>query len=105
MTEIKESLNYNEGLKALKRMSSDNGYDYGPKEFEKDYELVENMLKANEILRIIFYAPSIINQLFELGELGKDATQRYFWGTISDADVKKVKEFFNEQRFRSIRKS
>ena len=51
-------------------------------------------LHALEILRIIFNAPSIINQLFELGKLGKDATQRYFWGTISDADVKKVEEFF-----------
>ena len=60
---------------------------------EKGLEIGNN---AHDILRIIFNAPSIINQLFELGELGKDATQRYFWGTISDADVKKVKEFFNE---------
>ena len=56
----------NEGLKALKRMSRDNGYDYTPEDFEKDYKLVENMLKANDVLKIIFDAPSIIQQLFEL---------------------------------------
>lgn len=98
MTEIEESLKYNEGLKALKRMSSDNGYGYGPEEFEKDYKLVENMLKANEILRIIFYAPSIINQLFELGKLGADAKNRYFWGTITEKDAKKVEEFFSDAK-------
>ena len=98
MTEIEESLKYNEGLKALKRMSSDNGYNYGPEEFEKDYKLVENMLKANEILRIIFYAPSIINQLFELGKLGEDAQNRYFWGTITEKDAKKVEEFFSDAK-------
>ena len=86
----------NEGILALERMTSDHDVyeNYGAEEFKKDYELVKNMLEANDVLRIIWEAPSIINQLFELGELGKDATQRYFWGTISDADVKKVKEFF-----------
>ena len=50
--------------------------------------------KAHEILRIIFEAPSIIEQLFGLGQLGDQAKQRYFWGTITDKDVQKVKEFF-----------
>ena len=86
----------NEGLKALKRMTKDHGIyeDYGPEQFEKDYKIVENMLKANDVLRIIFNAPFILERLFELGKLGEDAKQRYMWGTISAEDVEKVKEFF-----------
>ena len=62
----------------------------------RDIAILEGCVRASELLRIIFNAPSIINQLFEMGELGKNATHRYFWGTIIDDDVKKVKEFFNE---------
>lgn len=69
-------------------------FDSLSKENEKIMKELSKEIEKNRVLKIIFDAPSIINQLFELGELGKDATQRYFWGTISDADVKKVKEFF-----------
>ena len=71
-------------------------FDSLVKESEKLGEMLSKEIEKNRVLEIIYDAPSIINQLFELGELGKDATQRYFWGTISDADVKKVKEFFND---------
>ena len=47
-----------------------------------------------EVLQIIFEAPSIIEQLFKLGQLGKKAEDRYYWGTITDSKVEKVKEFF-----------
>ena len=50
--------------------------------------------KALEVLEIIFEAPSILEQLFKLGQLGKEAQERYFWGTITDSRVEKVKEFF-----------
>ena len=52
------------------------------------------MLEANYVLRIIWEAPSILEQLFKLGQLGKEAQERYFWGTITDSRVEKVKEFF-----------
>lgn len=50
--------------------------------------------KHLEVLQIIFEAPSIIEQLFKLGQLGKEAEDRYYWGTITDSRVEKVKEFF-----------
>ena len=52
------------------------------------------MNKAEEILRIIYDAPFILERLFEMGKLGEDAKHRYMWGTISAEDVEKVKEFF-----------
>lgn len=52
------------------------------------------MNKAEEILRIIFNAPFILEELYKLGKLGEEASQRYMWGTISTEDVEKVKEFF-----------
>ena len=50
--------------------------------------------RAHEILRIIFNAPFILEQLYGLGKLGEEASQRYMWGTITTEDVEKVKEFF-----------
>ena len=86
----------NEGILALERMTSDHDVyeNYGAEEFKKDYELVKNMLEANDVLRFIWEAPSILEQLFKLGQLGKEAQERYFWGTITDSRVEKVKEFF-----------
>ena len=62
---------------------------------------LESGERAHDILRIIFNAPSIIEQLFSLNQLGESAKQRYFWGTITDEDVKKVKEFFRDGEMRS----
>lgn len=67
---------------------------YNDNETLKDLAILEGCVKASELLRIIFEAPSILQQLFELGELGKEATQRYMWGTITDSRVQKIKEFF-----------
>lgn len=47
-----------------------------------------------DILQFIYEAPSILEQLFKLGQLGKKAEERYFWGTITDDRVEKIKEFF-----------
>lgn len=58
------------------------------------------MNKAEEILRIIFNAPFILETLYKKGELGNDATNRYMWGTISSEDVEKVKEFFRDGEMR-----
>ena len=60
----------------------------------KDIAILEGCVRASELLRIIFEAPSILQQLFELSELGKEAQQRYMWGTITDSRVQKIKEFF-----------
>ena len=51
-------------------------------------------IEKNRVLEIIYDAPSIIEQLFKLGQLGKEAEDRYYWGTITDSRVEKVKEFF-----------
>ena len=37
------------------------------------------MNKAEEILRIIFNAPFILETLYKKGELGNDAMNRYMW--------------------------
>lgn len=62
------------------------------------YRIVKRELElgdeARKILIIIYQAPSIIEQLFKLGQLGKEAENRYCWGTITDSKVEKVKEFF-----------
>ena len=60
---------------------------------------VAQVEKEHELLRIIFNSPSIIQQLFENGDLEESAKHRFFWGTIADKDVKKVKEFLNEEEF------
>lgn len=52
------------------------------------------MNKAEEILRIIYNAPFILEQLYKLGKLGEEASQRYMWGTVSTEDVKKNKGVF-----------
>ena len=72
-------------------------------QFLEELLAIENDLKegeanknASKFLRIIFNAPFIIQTLFEKGELGKNATDRYLWGTISDEEVKKIKELFSD---------
>lgn len=57
--------------------------------------------RAHEILRIIFNAPFILEQLFNLGKLGDNAKHRYMWGTIIAEDVEKVKEFFKDGEMRN----
>ena len=56
---------------------------------------VKQAEKAIEILNIIYNKPFIIETLYHIGELGKEAESRYMWATVSDEEIKKVKEFFN----------
>ena len=63
---------------------------------EKELKEGEANKNASEILRIIFNAPFIIETLFNKKELGKSASDRYLWGTISEEEVRKVKEFFKD---------
>lgn len=95
------------GLKALKAIENELKFYYQDEwnivRYPKDIAIIEKELKegeanknASEILRIIFNAPFIIETLFNKKELGKSATDRYLWGTISDEEVKKIKEFFSD---------
>lgn len=65
-------------------------------DIEKALKEGEAHKNASEILRIIFNAPFIIETLFNKKELGKSATDRYLWGTISNEEVQKIKEFFKD---------
>lgn len=69
-------------------------FDTLSKENEKVMKELSKEIEKNRVLKIIFEAPYIIDLLFRKGELGKEASERYMWGTISDKDVEKVKEFF-----------
>jgi len=68
------------------------------------YCIVKKALDKIEVLDIIFEAPSIIEQLFKLGQLGKEAEDRYYWGTITDSKVAKVKEFFADDKTKMFSK-
>ena len=94
------------GLEALERLYCagrlDLNYVQSPKH-KQDYEIIEKELKegeanknASEILRIIFNAPYILETLMKRNELGKSASDRYLWGSITDEEVKKIKEFFSD---------
>ena len=69
-------------------------FDALSKDDEKAKKELSKEIEKNRVLEIIYDAPSILQQLFELGQLGKEAAQRYMWGTITDSRVQKIKEFF-----------
>lgn len=50
--------------------------------------------KMLEVLSIIYNSPFIIDNLVELGKLPPEAKKRYLFGTITNAEVEKVEEFF-----------
>lgn len=79
--------------RALERMTSSHDYEeeYGPAEFEKDFNTVAKTLKVAEI---ILNSPFIIDNLAELGKLPPEAKKRYLFGTITNSEVEKVEEFF-----------
>lgn len=53
--------------------------------------------EALDILKIIVDAPFILERLFELGKFNEEVKHRYVWGTITDEQVEKVKNWFNNQ--------
>ena len=72
-------------------------------QFLEELIAIENEIKegetyknASEILRIIFNAPFILETLMKRNELGKSASERYLWGSITDEEVQKIKEFFSD---------
>ena len=91
--------------KDLKRLEElEKAFDALSKEDEKTKKLLSKEIEKNWVLQIIFEAPSIIEQLFKLGQLGKEAENRYYWGTISDSRVEKVKEFFADDKTKMFSK-
>ena len=63
---------------------------------ETEKELLKPIEKDLEVLDIIKRAPFILERLFDNFELTKEAENRYFYGTITDAEVKKVEEWIND---------
>lgn len=84
-----------EAKKALERMTNPSGHayeeEYGPAEFEKDFNTVAKTL---EVAEIILNSPFVIDNLAELGKLPPEAKKRYLFGTITNSEVEKVEEFF-----------
>lgn len=78
----------------MAKITLQEAFDTLSKENEKVMKELSKEIEKNRVLEIIFEAPYIIDLLFRKGELGKEASERYMWGTISDEDVERVKEFF-----------
>ena len=83
-----------EALERVKAVLISEGYN--DQQGLKDLAMLEGCVKYSEILRIIWEAPFILHELFKKAELGKQAEHRYMWGTISEEEVEKVKEFFKD---------
>lgn len=75
----KEALGYLDDIAHGRKMN------YDPHKFK---EIVAEDL---EVLEILKRAPFILETLFDNYEMPKEMEDRYFYGTISDAEVKKVK--------------
>lgn len=61
------------------------------KRHSEDFDTVCSFL---EVLKVIYNSPFIIDNLVELGKLPPEAKKRYLFGTITNAEVEKVEEFF-----------
>ena len=87
----------NEALCYLDDIAHGRKMEYDPHVLKK---IVEKHLGdgkyAIKILRIIYNHPFAIEVLFHTGSLGKRAEARYMWSTISDEEVKELKEFFSD---------
>lgn len=57
---------------------------------------VNGLKKVLKTMAIIKKSPFIIENLYQLGKLGKKAKRRYMWGTITNKDVAIVEEFFKD---------
>ena len=94
------------GLEALKRIAYENAcircqYYVDKQCWNKGECVWKDIEKELEILEIIVEAPFILHELFKKAELGKQAVHRYMWGTISEEEVEKVKEFFKDVEMRN----
>ena len=64
--------------------------------YDKESEDIQIVRKELEVLSVIYNSPFIIDNLAELGKLPPEAKKRYLFGTITNADVEKVEEFFKD---------
>lgn len=83
----------NEGLEALERIIGCSTIESHTKKWQEDYLIVK---KEIEVLEILKKAPFILEKLFDNYELTEEMTDKYFYGTITDSEVNKVKEWINK---------
>lgn len=88
-----------EALERVKAVLISEGYN--DQQGLKDLAMLEVSVKCSEILMTIWKAPFILHELFKKAELGKEAEQRYMWGTILEEEVENVKEFFKDVEMRN----
>lgn len=60
-------------------------------------DLCSKLEKETEVLHILKECPFILEKLFDNYELTEKETDKYFFGTITDEQVAKVKEYFNNE--------
>ena len=88
-----EGANMVKGLEALERLRNTLLAEGYWQDILQDVSIIEKDL---EVLSVIYNSPFIIDNLAELGKLPPEAKKRYLFGTITNADVEKVEEFFKD---------
>lgn len=81
-------MNSKEALEKLRQNNKDNSHLF-------DDELLDIIEKDLDVLEILKRNPFILEVLFKKG-FGKEYDERYMWGTITDEEVNKIKEWLNK---------
>ena len=89
----------NEDLDTLERLERIKGhfdpkYIFNKKLFNEDFDTIEKEL---EILDIIKRSPFVLERIFELDNKRQEYKKRYWYGTISDTELNKVKEWLTQK--------
>ena len=79
------------GLEALQDIKNK------PFSWEKLKDSLDTIEKELEILEIIKRSPFVLERIFELDNKRQEYKKRYWYGTISDDELNKVKEWLTQK--------
>ena len=79
------------GLEALQDIKNK------PFSWEKLKDSLDTIEKELEILEIIKRSPFVLERIFELDNKRQEYKKRYWYGTINDTELNKVKEWLTQK--------
>lgn len=82
------------GLEAIEKLRKLLVYEMDDINFMNEIETIEKEL---EILDIIKRSPFVLERIFELDNKRQEYKKRYWYGTISDTELNKVKEWLTQK--------